>query len=409
MTSPATGSALAALATNPSPLLELITGGIRGLAGSAVVAPNESSYRAFLDALDVAVYTTDAAGRITFYNAAAAGFWGRRPEMGEEWCGSWKLYWTDGTAMRHDECPMAIALKENRPVRGYEAIAERPDGSRVWFVPHPTPLRADDGSMIGAVNVLVDVTDRAQAHVELRESAEALRASNAVKDEFLGLVSHELRTPVTTIFGNARLLHERGDRLDDAQKRSMIDDIATDADRLMGLIENLLLMTRLESNPQADMEPQVLDHVLGRAVSSFSRRHPERKVHLRREPGHVVVDGDRTYLELVVENLLSNADKYSPPGAGIDVILRVDAVEATVLVLDRGIGIQAGEAERVFETFYRGDAARARANGVGVGLAVCRRVVELLGGHIWARRRRGMGTEFGFALPLSHDSGDLIS
>jgi PAS domain S-box-containing protein len=408
MTRQGTGSAHAALIERPTPLLELITRGIPAIAGPTVVAPTESNYRAFLDALEVAVYTTDAAGRITFYNEAAAGFWGRRPEMGEEWCGSWRLFWPDGTAMRHDECPMAIALKENRPVRGFEAIVERPDGSRAWFVPFPTPLRADDGSLIGAVNVLVDVTERVQADLQLRAAAESLRVSNAVKDEFLGMVSHELRTPVTTIFGNARLLHERGERLDDAQKRSMIDDIATDADRLMGLIENLLLLTRLESNPQVDMEPQVLDHVIARVVASFTRRHPERRVQLRRDPGHVVVDGDRTYLELVLENLLSNADKYSPPGADIDVILRVTDDEACVLVLDRGIGIKAGEAERVFEPFYRGDAARARANGVGVGLAACRRVVDLLGGHIWARRRRGPGTEFGFALPLSHDTGDVI-
>src|SRR3954468_20812340 len=91
----------------------------------------EEPYRTFLEALAVAVYTTDAEGRITFFNEAAADFWGRRPALGELWCGSWKLYWPDGQPLPHGECPMAIALREARSVRGYEAIAERPDGSRV--------------------------------------------------------------------------------------------------------------------------------------------------------------------------------------------------------------------------------------------------------------------------------------
>jgi len=118
-------------------------------------------FRQLLDALPAAVYTTDAAGRITFYNEAAAVLWGCRPELGNsEWCGSWRLFWPDGRSLPHDECPMAIALKENRAVRGAEAIAERPDGTRVPFIPYPTPLHDASGKLVGAVNMLVDITDR---------------------------------------------------------------------------------------------------------------------------------------------------------------------------------------------------------------------------------------------------------
>src|SRR5687767_6903810 len=121
-------------------------------------------FRQLLDALPAAVYTTDAAGRITFYNEAAAVLWGCRPELGKsEWCGSWRLFWPDGRSLPHDECPMAIALKENRAVRGAEAIAERPDGTRVPFIPYPTPLHDAHGNLIGAINMLVDITDRKQA------------------------------------------------------------------------------------------------------------------------------------------------------------------------------------------------------------------------------------------------------
>ena len=104
------------------------------------VGQGENHFRRVLEALPAAVYTTDADGRITFYNEAAAELWGVRPKLLEsEFCGSWKLFWPDGTPLPHDECPMAVALRERRPVRGVEAIAERPDGSRVPFIPYPTP------------------------------------------------------------------------------------------------------------------------------------------------------------------------------------------------------------------------------------------------------------------------------
>ena len=113
-----------------------------------------------LDALPVAVYTTDAAGTITYYNQAAADLWGCQPELGETaFCGSWKLYWPDGTPLPHDQCPMAVALRERRTVRNVEAVAERPDGSRVPFIPFPTPLYDPSGALVGAVNVLVDISD----------------------------------------------------------------------------------------------------------------------------------------------------------------------------------------------------------------------------------------------------------
>jgi PAS domain S-box-containing protein len=117
-----------------------------------------------LDALPAAVYTTDAAGRITFYNEAAVELWGCRPELGKsEWCGSWKLFWPDGRPLPHETCPMAVALKEDRAVRGAEAIAERPDGTRIPFIPYPTPLHDASGKLVGAVNMLVDITDRKRA------------------------------------------------------------------------------------------------------------------------------------------------------------------------------------------------------------------------------------------------------
>ena len=121
-------------------------------------------FRKILDDLPAAIYVTDALGRITYFNEAAATLWGHRPTIGtSEWCGSWKLFWPDGRALPHGECPMAVAVKEKRRVRGIEAVAERPDGTRVPFLPYPTPLFDASGTVIGAVNMLIDMTDRKRA------------------------------------------------------------------------------------------------------------------------------------------------------------------------------------------------------------------------------------------------------
>lgn len=390
-------------------LLRIIAGGTKRATGqppARAAQRRAERYRRFLDALGVAVYTTDSDGRITFFNAAAADFWGRRPAVGEEWCGSLRLLFIDETPMRHDECPMAITLKEGRPVRGSQAIAVRPDGSNVSFMAYPTPLFDDGGELIGAVNVLVDITERHRAEQAVRAAADALEASNAVKDEFLGLVSHELRTPVTTIFGNARLLQMRGTELDDDVRASMISDIATDADRLHSIIENLLHLTRLGSGSRLDLEPQVLDRVVEHAVASFGARNLDRSVELTGARPRAIVEGDETYVTLLLENLLNNAVKYSPAGSPVEVEVTTAGDEVMVEVLDHGIGLDDVDCQRLFEPFFRAEPARSTANGLGIGLALCQRIVAALGGRVWARPRDGGGAAVGFALPIATEPGE---
>jgi PAS domain S-box-containing protein len=404
MTQLARGSAGAGRA---DPILRLVESLAARRDSSSDTAADDDRYREFLEALGVAVYTTDVHGKITFFNEAAAELWGRRPELGEEWCGSVRLFWSDGSPLAHGDCPMAIALKEGRAVRGFTAIAERPDGSRVDFQPYPTPLYDRAGRLIGAVNVLVDLTERRRVEVELRSTAEALAQSNNVKDEFVGLISHELRTPVTTIYGNAQLLRDRLDRLPQETRDGMITDIADDSERLLEIIENLLLLSRMQAGTSSELEPQVLTHVIRNEIGVFSRRHPQRDIRFVEVPGHhVVVEADRTHLVLLLQNLLTNAHKYGGADGPIEVSLETVDDEARVRVLDRGLGLDDADPARLFSPFYRSSEAQRTASGLGLGLPVCDRIVTALGGRMWAKAREGGGAEFGFALPLAPAPGE---
>jgi PAS domain S-box-containing protein len=133
----------------------------------ASLRESERRLQELLNAIPGAIYTTDAEGKITYYNQAAVEFAGRTPTIGsDEWCVSWKLYWPDGTPLPHHECPMAVSLREGRPIRGKEAVAERPDGTRIPFIPYPTLLRDSDGKMVGAINMLVDISQRKEAETQ---------------------------------------------------------------------------------------------------------------------------------------------------------------------------------------------------------------------------------------------------
>jgi PAS domain S-box-containing protein len=130
---------------------------------------SEQHLQDLLAAIPAAIYTTDAEGKITYFNEAAVDLAGRRPILGsDEWCVTWKLYNPDGSPLPHDQCPMAVTLREGRPIRNAEAVAERPDGTRIPFIPFPTPLRDQSGKVVGAINMLVDISERRQAETQQR-------------------------------------------------------------------------------------------------------------------------------------------------------------------------------------------------------------------------------------------------
>lgn len=149
---------------------------------SALRAEGAAAYAA-LDSLPAAIYVTDAEGRLTFFNRACIAFAGRTPVVGEDrWCVTWRLYTEAGEFLPHEECPMAVAVRERRPVRGAEAVAERPDGTRLHFQPFPTPIFDEAGEFAGAVNLLVDISDRKQADYLGEQAKRCRRLAKTIGD-----------------------------------------------------------------------------------------------------------------------------------------------------------------------------------------------------------------------------------
>jgi signal transduction histidine kinase len=241
--------------------------------------------------------------------------------------------------------------------------------------------------------------NNAALYRESRETAEKLRRANAAKDEFLGLVSHELKTPITTILGNAELLEKRAGLLDEESQAEALADVRTDAERLNRVIDNLLVLARIEAGEEIAAEPLSLLPLSKRICDEHARRHEGRDIVLRAEHAPVLVSAHHDHVELVLRNLLSNAEKYSCRTMPIELEVSSGSDLVSVSVLDRGVGIPHEEVGAVFTAFYRSSRTPADKPGFGIGLAVCKRLIEAQGGEIWARRRDGGGSEFGFSLP----------
>lgn len=271
---------------------------------------SERQFREMIDALPVAIYTTDAEGRLTHYNRAAVEFSGRTPELGtDHWCVSWKLYHPDGRPMRHDECPMAIALKEGRAVRGAEAIAERPDGKRIWFAPYPTPLHDANGKIAGGINMLLDITERKrteqkgawlQAIVDSSDDAIISKDLNGViaswnksAERMFGYAAQEvIGQPITILFPPDRL-GEEPRILDRVKRGERVDHYETVRVRKDGSQLNISLTI----SPVKD----VAGNIVG--VSKIARDITERKriQEALREAHELLADRARQLEQLVQE------------------------------------------------------------------------------------------------------------
>ncbi|HXH22245.1 MAG TPA: PAS domain S-box protein [Dehalococcoidia bacterium] len=340
---------------------------------------------AIVESSDDAVISKDLDGIIQSWNPGAERLFGY---TAEETIGK-SIRMLIPEERQEEEDRILARIRAGERVEPYETVRLRKDGTLVPISDAISPLRDHSGRIIGASKIARDISAQKAAE-------EAIRQSAALKDQFLSLISHELRTPLSTIYGGSRLLSERYERISDADRRLLLEDIVSETARLQRIIENLLLMTKLDAG-QLELEPVPLASVAQRTITSLRERNRGREISLRREGDVPPVMGNATYVELVMENLVSNAIKYSRGDQPVEVVV-TGSEEPGVRVLDRGIGITLEDRERIFTPFFRSEAARAWASGVGVGLAVCKRVIEAQGGRIWVQPREGGGAEFGFSL-----------
>jgi two-component system sensor histidine kinase KdpD len=227
------------------------------------------------------------------------------------------------------------------------------------------------------------------------------REREQARDAFIGVLSHELRTPVTTIYAGSELLARGETKLDEAARVGIFKDIHAEAERLHRLVEDVVALTRFgEGALEIGNEPVLLQRVLPAVVRSEQGRWPTGRLELELPYDLPPVGGEATYVEQVVRNLLANAMKYSGSDAVVRILVEVapSGAEVQVRVLDAGPGFPEADAERLFELYYRSPSVSRKVSGSGVGLFVCARLIDAMGGSVWAVNHEGAGAEFGFAL-----------
>jgi signal transduction histidine kinase len=222
------------------------------------------------------------------------------------------------------------------------------------------------------------------------------------QSEFLAYVAHEVATPLTVICGNAHLLKERFSLLSADDRSAVLADLVADAERLRRLTANLLALAHTRGDRVRDLHVVDLREIAERVAAQHARHFPMRRIRLAISDRAAEAMGVETYVEEVLDNYLSNAEKYTPDrSAPFDVVASRCGAEVRVRVLDRGAGIDASRADELFRAFVRDGATASMAPGSGLGLAVCRWLVQLQGGRVWARPRANGGAEFGFSLPAA--------
>jgi signal transduction histidine kinase len=283
---------------------------------------------------------------------------------------------------------------------GFVALAVRIRARSRWEQDLLAATRALEAER-GASRKLAEDLAAVARDLQSRHADEA--RSREFRDAFVGVVSHELRTPITTIFGMSHVLRGRHTNMDPEAVSARLDDIATEADRLRRLTEDLLVLSRAEAGRlEVAFEPLVIGHVVRGAVRDEESRAPGHRFGLVIEPLLPLVQGEATYVEQVVRNFLSNAVKYSPSGTTIRTTATPEEGGVAVRVVDEGPGLGDAASEELWDLFYRTKRAIKQTAGAGIGLFVSKALIEAMAGRVWARsvdEVDGTGAEFGFWLP----------
>ena len=297
----------------------------------------------------------------------------------------------DGQEIPRSDLPLERVIRTGEPVRAEEIVILRPDGEAVTTLFNATPTRSDDGAIVSVFATIQDMTPLAEM--------ERLRA------EFLGMVSHELRVPLTSIKGSAATAQSASPPLDPSEARQFFQIIEEQADLMRDLINNLLDLTRIETGTlQVSPAPADLAPVIEQAKAAFaaSGQTADIKLRLDADLPQVLIDPRR--IAQVLHNLFANASKFSPEWSTIEVAARQRDLDVAVTVSDDGIGIESQRLPSLFNKFSRADiGGEDRVHGYGLGLTICKGIVEAHGGRIWAESEGlGLGSQITFTIPSAN-------
>ena len=323
----------------------------------------------------------DLDGNLTDVNLACLSLWDY--ERQEELLGK------SASSFFADRSEANAVLKEilDKGAWQGEARAIRRDGSKFDVQVSANLVTDVDDRPICMMASFVDITER--------------RKLEQLKDEFIGLVSHELRTPLTVISGCLSTLLSEWDRLSSSEVQQLLRDALLESDSLSHLIENLLELSRAQAQELSlYWEPTDVTTLIREALSKIKRQVPSHRFVTSFSDKLPLINADPLRVGRVLYNLLDNAAKYSPPGTRIRVAAKAEPERLIIGVTDKGRGLSTGERARIFGPFQRLENSRPdKARGAGLGLMVCRRLVEAHGGEIWVESEKGKGSTFFFTLP----------
>lgn len=348
-----------------------------------------SLLRSILETMTHAVYVADPDGNLVCTNPAYARLIGaERMEPAERsiqgYARAINPRHADGRPISYDELPMSRSLRGETFTRMVVLMTPLDGRGDRYMGVSGAPILDEQGNITGAVNVARDITEEAELE--------------RLKDEFISVASHEMKSPVAAAKGYAQLLTRRLHAEPELTREiDLAGRLARQIDRLAELLEKLLDVSRVQTR-RLGLHKEELD--LGLLAVEVAQRM---QVTLERHwievtfDAPALVSADRMRLEQVITNLLSNAVKYSPSGGQIDLAIHIAGDEARVTVQDHGLGIPEDKQPHVFERFFR---AVEEGGGLGIGLYVCRGIVEAHGGRIWLESKEGSGSTFFFTLPL---------
>ncbi len=360
-----------------------------------VLRASERRFHQILENIQLAALMLDRQGRVTFCNDFLLRLTGRSREelLGRDWFDScippedrrqlrdfWRQTIKSRATSRYHESPILTVSGEHR-LLAWNVIVQRGAEGRALF----------------CASIGQDITERQRAE-------EVLRRSDEMKSEFISIAAHELRTPLTSILGYAEILLNQAHfgEFTAEQQRSFLQEIYDKGLVLAETVNELLDLSRIESGQSIPLQlaPCSLDEILSSLVASYRRNFPRHRFELQLEqhcPAGILVD--RRKMEQVMENLMSNAVRYSPADSLVRIVGRQEKGGYRVTVIDQGIGMKPEQVARIFEKFYRADFSDTSTGGLGLGMSIVKGIIEAHGGWIHVESAPGQGTSVSFFLP----------